>query len=267
MSDEAAVVTRPIASLADIAAFDERPSRTRIGLLLLATDHTTERDFERVCVPLGVAVHCARIAYANPTTPENLREMAPRLATGTDLILPGETLDAVYFACTAASVEIGDDAVVNAIRSAKSGVPAVTPTGAALLAFAALRLHRVALLTPYSHTVTADVAAYFEARGIEVGGAACFGLEDDRAMARLTGDAIVAAAERTIRDDDDGLFLSCTALRAFDVADRIEQRIGRPVVTSNQAGIWQTLNLAGVSPPADAGGRLMRLPLPGRAAA
>ena len=252
-------MTREIASVADLAAFDEQPTRKRIGLLLLATDHTTERDFERVCVPLGISVHCARIEYANPTTVDNLRRMTPRLTDGAGLILPGESLDAIYYGCTAASVAIGDAVVVAAIQAAKPGVPVVTPTGAAFQAFTALGLRRIALLTPYSPTVTAEVVAYFERHGLTIGGAACFGLEDDREMARLTGDAVVAAAERTIGADDDGLFVSCTALRAFAVADRIEQRIGRPVVTSNQAALWQVLHLAGEAPPADAGGRLMRM--------
>ena len=258
-------MTREIASVADLAAFDEQPTRKRIGLLLLATDHTTERDFERVCVPLGISVHCARIEYANPTTVDNLRRMTPRLTDGAGLILPGETLDALYYACTAASVAIGDGTVREALGRAKPGVPVVTPPSAALAAFTALGLGRLALLTPYTAAVTDEVAGYFEGHGLAIGGVACFGLDDDREMARLTGDAIVAAAARAVGPQDDGLFVSCTALRAFSVVDRIEQRIGRPVVTSNQAALWQVLRLIGVTPPADAGGMLMRRPLPGAA--
>ncbi|MGF1624963.1 MAG: ectoine utilization protein EutA [Alphaproteobacteria bacterium] len=245
--------------MAHCAAFDARPTRTRIGLVLLATDHTTERDFERVLVPLGISVHCNRIAYANPTTAENLRRMIPRLTEGAALILPGEDLDAIYYACTAASVAIGDAVVVEAIRAAKPDVPATTPTLAARAAFLALGVRRLALLTPYTRAVTEDMAAYFRAAGLEIARATCFGLEDDREMARLTGDAIVAAAQATIGDDDEALFVSCTALRAFEAVDRIERAIGRPVVTSNQAGLWQALHLAGVTPPANAGGQLMRV--------
>jgi maleate isomerase len=256
-------MTGDIASVADSARFVERPTATRIGLVLLATDHTTERDFARVCVPLGVSVHGSRIAYANPTTAENLRRMLPRLAEGARLILPDEALDAIYYACTSASVAIGDEAVVAAIGTAKPGVPVVTPTLAARAALAALGAHRVALLTPYTRTVTAEMADYFTRAGIEITRARCFGLDDDRAMARLTQDAIVEAALRTIESSDEALFISCTALRAFEAVGRIEREIGRPVITSNQAGLWQALHLAGVVPPAAAGGRLMSVaPVP-----
>lgn len=247
-----------IASVAGKARFNDRPTAKRVGLVLLATDHTTERDFERVCLPLGISVHCSRIAYANPTTAENLRLMLPRLTEGADLILPGEDLDAIYYACTAASVAIGDDVVLAAIAKAKPGSAVTTPTLAARAAFAALGVQRIALLAPYSKAVTTDMAAYFKQCGVEISRAACFELDDDRDMARLTQDAIVEAAVETVTDDDEALFISCTAVRAFEAVDRIEARIGRPVVTSNQAGLWQALHLAGILPPSEHGGRLMR---------
>ena len=59
--------------------FDDRPVPRRIGLVLLATDHTTERDFARICRPDEAGVYANRIAYENPTTPENLHRMQPRL--------------------------------------------------------------------------------------------------------------------------------------------------------------------------------------------
>ena len=50
--------------------------RKKIGLITLATDLTTERDFARI-IPMGHAgVYGTRVAFANPTTPNNLRKMA-----------------------------------------------------------------------------------------------------------------------------------------------------------------------------------------------
>lgn len=253
-------------SVAGLARFDAQPTAKRIGLVLLATDHTTERDFERVLVPRNVSVHCSRIAYENPTTVENLRRMMPRLTEGAALILPDEDLDAIYYACTAASMAIGDPVVIAAIQAAKPGVPIITPTMAARAALAALGTSRIALLAPYSKAVTAEMADYFSGGGVTVNRASCFELADDRAMARLSQDAIVEAAEQAVTDDDEALFISCTAVRAFEAVERIEQRIGRPVVTSNQAALWQLMHLAGIAPPDTGGGRLMRL-APGSAAA
>ncbi|HEY5598653.1 MAG TPA: hypothetical protein VIK47_07610, partial [Kiloniellales bacterium] len=54
----------------------------------------------------------------------------------------------------------------------------------------------------------------------------------------------------------------CTALRAAEVAGEIERRIGKPVVTSNQAGVWLTLRRAGIERPIEGHGRLTHLPAP-----
>jgi maleate isomerase len=231
----------------------------RIGLVALATDHTSERDFARV-VPTGEAgIYVARIAYANPTTPANLRRMQPHLADAAGLILPDEPLDALCYSCTSASVAIGDEAVEAALREGKPGVPVVTPPAAARAAFRALGVRRISLLTPYTRETTAPMADYFADRGFELCSVACFGLEDDRVMARVRPDAIVAAAVEATAPDAEALFISCTALRAAEVAERVEAAIGRPVVTSNQASVWRCLRLAGIDRPLAGHGRLLRL--------
>ena len=62
-----------------------------------------------------IGVYVARIPYANPVTPENLRAMQPSLTAVAGLILPGETLDVVMYSCTSASVVIGDKEIAAAI--------------------------------------------------------------------------------------------------------------------------------------------------------
>ena len=74
-----------------------------------------------------IGVYVARIPYANPMTPDNLRAMQPSLTAAAALILPGEELDAICYSCTSASVVIGDAEIEAAIRQAKPGVPVVTP--------------------------------------------------------------------------------------------------------------------------------------------
>ncbi len=75
--------------------YDARPARWRIGLIALATDHTTERDFARMSPSDEVAVYVSRVMNHNPTTVENLRRMAPHLSDAAALILPDEPLDVV----------------------------------------------------------------------------------------------------------------------------------------------------------------------------
>jgi len=43
--------------------------------------------------------------------------------------------------------------------------------------------------------------------------------------------------------DADALFISCTALRSALVVEELEQKLEKPVVTSNQALVWHSLQL------------------------
>jgi maleate isomerase len=243
---------------------DPRPLKKRVGLVILATDHTSEVDFSRMVANDRIGVYVARIPYANPTTPENLRKMQPTLTAGAALILPGETLDAICYSCTAASVVIGDAEIEAAIQAAKPGVPVVTPPMAAMRGLRAFGARRISVLTPYTVETSRPMATYFAGHGFDIVSFTCLGFEDDREMARIRPSALVDLARDATHADAEALFVSCTALRSALVAADIEKAIGRPVVTSNQASAWNCLRLCGDETARPQWGRLMTLPL-GRA--
>jgi len=240
---------------------DPRPLKKRIGLIILATDHTSEVDFARMVASDRVGVYVARIPYANPTTPENLRRMQPALTTAAALILPDETLDAVCYSCTSASVVIGDAEIEAAIRAAKPDVPVVTPPMAAMRGLRAFGARRISVLTPYTVETSRPMAAYFAGHGFDIESFTCLGFEDDREMARIAPAALVDLAREATHPDAEALFISCTALRSAPVAADIEKAIGRPVVTSNQASAWNCLRLCGDDTAHAESGRLMTIPL------
>ncbi|WP_188850504.1 ectoine utilization protein EutA [Aureimonas glaciei] len=242
--------------------FDARAIEKRVGLILLATDHTTESDFHRLVVSDRVGTFATRVEYANPTTPENLRAMQPRLTEAAALILPGEDLDVVCFGCTSASVVIGDAAVAAAIQAAKPGVPVVTPAAAGVLGLKAFGARCISVLTPYTPETSAPMAGYFEAAGFQIDRFICLGLDDDREMARISRAALIEAAVAAMHEGSEALFISCTALRSASVAAELEARIGRPVVTSNQSSAWACLHHCGIAPSLAGTGRLMALPMP-----
>ncbi len=239
---------------------DDRPLEKRVGLIILATDHTTEPDFRRMVAGERVGVYVARIPYANPTTPENLRRMQPELTRGAGLILPGEALDAVCYSCTSASVVIGDAEIEAAIRQAKPGVPVVTPPLASVAGLRALAARRISILTPYTIETSRPMADYFARHGFEIDRFTCLGFEDDREMARIPPSALVGLAEAAMSERSDALFISCTALRAALAIPAVEARLGRPVVSSNLATAWQCLRICGDELARPELGRLMTMP-------
>jgi maleate isomerase len=235
-----------VARSPETAALVPRDGTARFGLIALATDLTSEGDCFRILPRDGTALHVSRVANENPTTPENLRRMAPRLTAAADLLVPGEDLAGIFYSCTAASVVIGDDMVTEAIQAARPGVPVVTPTLAARAAFRALGVGRIAILTPYLIETSEPMAAYFTRHGLEVTRLHCFGLEDDRDMAHIASESILRGAVAVDSPEAEALFLSCTALPAVGVIAAIEQKIGKPVVSSNPAAAWALAGHAGM---------------------
>lgn len=248
----------------DEATFVPEDAERRIGLILLETDHTTERDFARLTRDTGIGLYANRISYENPTTRETLARTGPRLTDAAARLLPGAGFDAVHFACTSASAVLGDDKVAAAVRAAKPGAAVVNPMSAVCAALHALGARTVSVLTPYTPEVSGAVAERLAEAGFELAGLTCWNLDDDRVMARVRPDVVVSEAIAATADAADALFISCTAVRSAEVVSRIEQAIGRPVVTSNQASAWMCLRLAGFEGAVPDAGRLFDLPCPQR---
>jgi maleate isomerase len=233
----------------------------RIGLVALATDHTSEVDYARILTPAGVGIYVNRIPFANPVTPETLRAMEGDLAQGAALILPGEQLDAIIYGCTSASVCIGDAAVRAQVEKGKPSCPVVTPISGALNGLRAMGAKRISVLTPYTVETTRPMAAMFAAEGFALERVTCLNMSDDRDMARIAlGDLVELAVEAT-DPASDALFVSCTAVRAAGVIDQIEAATGRPALSSNYAAAWNVARLCGLMAPL-APGYLMTLGLP-----
>lgn len=239
-------------------SLDDRPLPRRLGLVTLATDHTTEVDFSAL-PPRGIGVYATRIPFANPVTPETLAAMAGEVTRAAALILPDEPLDAVVYSCTSASVVIGDDRVRAAIRAGKPGAEPITPISAGFAALRALGADRITLLTPYTPETTRPMADCFEDGGFALQGIACLNMTDDRAMARLSHGTIIEAARAAIAPGSQALFVACTAVRAAGIAARIENAVGLPVVSANLATLWSALRACGDTGAA-LPGQLMRLP-------
>lgn len=236
-------------SIAPISASLNDPEKptpaARLGLLVLATDLTIEHDLAQL-MPAHARLHITRLAFANPTTPDNLRAMAPGIAAAADLLVPGAALAAIGFGCTSGAVVIGDDAVRAAIGGVRPGVAVCMPAAAAVQGFRHLGLRRIALLTPYVAQTTAPVAAYFAQAGLEVVSAYGLDMEDDRDIARLSPAAIASAARKADHPRAEALFVSCTATPVMPLIPALELALGKPVLSSNQALGWAMLGAAGI---------------------
>jgi maleate isomerase len=239
-------------------------SRARIGLVVLATDQTIEHEWRLVFSRLpGVALYESRLWNEVRITPATLAAMEGEIAAATRLIMPVLPLSVVAFGCTSAAMVLGEERIAARVHEARPGVPVTTPIGGALAALRALGARRIAVLTPYGRAVNDIVRRYLEERGLEVPVFGSFEEEDDSKVARIDPASIEAAVFELGRDARvEAVFVSCTSLRLVERARAIEEKLGKPVTSSNHAMAWHALRLAGIDDRLDGLGRLFQLPLP-----
>ena len=154
---------------------------------------------------------------------------------------------------------MGFERIQSLIQTARPGVACVTPLTSSLQAMNSFGIERIAVLTPYIDEVNSSIAGYLEARGKSISAFTSFKLAENEDMARLTAESIYQGALEADRDDAAALFISCTAIRAVDVIEKIEQKLGKPVITAVQAMFWQSLRMAGYVEKVSGYGRLLRL--------
>ena len=74
-----------------------------------------------------------------------------------------------------------------------------------------------------------------------------FNIDDDKIVGQISPDSIQAACEDIGRlDEVEAVFVSCTSMRVIERITFIEQKIGKPVVSSNLAVAWHALQLANI---------------------
>lgn len=238
---------------------DHQQGRCRIGLLALTNDYVVERDMMSMR-PDDDQVHlfAARVPFEGECEPEALAAMAGRLTEATDSILPGGRLDSVIYSCTAGTATIGADNVAKFIHASRPDAAVITPVTAAHAAFTALGLKKIAVLTPYTDEVTARTVAALEAGGVEATKVTCLGIEVSDDISAVTPESILNAALDADDPQADGMFISCTDFRAAQMIEAIEEQIGKPVVTANQATFWQAVRSGGYDKPITGFGQLLR---------
>jgi maleate isomerase len=223
-------------------SFDDIAPGGRIGLVALATDYNSETDLRRI-LPEGVDLFTNRVMNANPVTIENLRGMSGDITRAASGLLPGCGVDVVIYGCTSGTAAIGGEELQRLIQVAQPGVPSTNPILAASKALRAVNARNISILTPYTDDVNVAIKDSFDAEGFHILNIDGFGLEDDIVMTGLPLSAIADAAVQICDPDADALFISCTAIRSALVVEELEQKLGKPVITSNQALIWHSLKL------------------------
>lgn len=232
--------------------------RARIGLLIPSPNTTMEPEFNQV-VPEGVSVHAERMIHIWKEK-EDLNEAVSmmnkdmlRAASAVATIEP----NIIVYGCTGGSMleGIGFDLQQSRLIQENTGIKAITTSTAVMSAFKKMGIKKVAVATPYIKKLNEFEKAFLEGNGFQVLNIKGLGLLPIRIGDKYPNEAYRLAKEVDLPNAD-GIFISCTDFRTIEIIDMLEQDLGKPVITSNQATIWYTLINLGISKPIKGYGEL-----------
>jgi maleate isomerase len=199
-----------------------------------------EVDFTRD-LPPGFALHTARM-YMEDTTPAGENRMLDEFALPAARDLGTARPDVVVFGCTSAGALRGNDYDTQLCQqiSDLTKAPVVSTIGAVRTAIEASGASSVGVITPYVDELNEKIKDSIQADGIDVAAITGLGITDNFAIAEVDHDEIVdfavqALGPLAVEGVIDLIFASCTNFGAMAARPAIAERLGVPVVTSNQA--------------------------------
>ena len=228
----------------------------KIGLIALASDYMIEKDFISVIKDKKIDFFVNRIECFNPLTSSNLIKMSEKVTDVTKDILPNEKIDCVVYGCTSGTIAAGYDSIEKKIKIAKPDAKVTTPSTASIKARKKLNLNIIAIFTPYPKKMNDEVIDFFKQENFEITSNSYFDIASDIDIGKVDSDYLFDVLSKMDLKGADALFISCTALPALSIIDKLEKKIQKPVLSSNQALIWDTLEKIGKNTSINGFGKL-----------
>jgi len=232
--------------------------RARIGRISPSPETAGAEEWRRA-LPEGVCLVETR-TLIHDVTSEGLTEMIKQVERAA-LELASARVQVILQAGTAAAFfrGLGHDADLIRRIAAVTGITATTSMTAVVDALRALGIRRPAIATPYIREMDEKLAEVLRQSGFEIAAMKGLGIRQSIDMGDLEPEAAYAIARATVAaaEKPDGILISCGNFRTFEIIERLEEECSLPVVTSNQAGLWRALRLAGIQDRIGNLGRLL----------
>ena len=231
----------------------------RIGLITLGSDLRIEKDFNNIIYGKNIDLYVNRIHCYNPLTNETLAKMADDITNVTKEILPNQKLDCVAYGCTSGTVAAGYETIKSKVNLAKPSAKVTTPITSAIKALRALDIEKISIFTPYTNMINNSVINYFKKENIIVNSLTYLDIASDIDIGKVDQNYLFDVLSKIDLEDSDALFISCTALPVLSIIDKLEKKLNKVILSSNQTLIWETLNLIGNKNPVKGHGKIFNI--------
>jgi maleate isomerase len=236
--------------------------RARIGLIVPSSNTVCEQEMSALC-PEGVATYATRIAF-EPTI-AGLRAMKTHVERASMELSSEGICQILVFCCTVGSLlgGVATEKEIIRLMEETAGIPAITTGSSVIAAFEALGIKRIAVATPYTQEINKYEKEDLEKRGYRI--TQIRGYHEhvspealrNEMIGRLFPDVAFEMGLMVDGHDNEAVFISCTNFRAIEIIQKLEQKTGKQVVTSNQAAMWHALRRLEIEDRIQGYGRLL----------
>ncbi|QXJ34050.1 maleate cis-trans isomerase family protein [Saccharolobus shibatae] len=219
----------------------------KVGVIIPSSNTTVEYEFNNIFSQIKeyrITSHFSRIKLRNVNL-EDLAEMereTERAVTELSTISP----QIISYACTTGSLFKGPkhhEEIIQRIEKIAK-VLATATSGSVINALKKLNVKRLVLLTPYIEEVNKKEIDFLSKNGFEIVRSAGMEILENIKIGQVSPEETYNFAInvlRNVKEDYDGVFISCTNLRTFEILSKLEKEIKKPVISSNSATLWEIL--------------------------
>ncbi len=233
--------------------------RAKIGRISPSPETVGAEEWRRH-MPSGVCLVETR-TMVHDVTVEGLAESVTQVERAA-LELASAEVDIILQAGTAIAFfrGFGHDGELCDRITAATGIKATTSLSAVIAGLRVLGINKPAIATSYIADIDGRLVDVLRKSGFQVAVARGMGFKKSIDMGKVSPEQTYRFAREVARSapQADGILISCGNLRTFEAIEALEVDTELPVVTSNQAGLWQALRMAGIPDSLPSLGSLLR---------
>ena len=226
----------------------------KLGVIVPSWNLVMEYELQRMAGS-DVSIHSMRIPHTADTE-DNVVWMGTQVP-GAAKLLAHAKVDVICYGCTGGGFIKGpgyDQEICDEITAA-TGIPGTTTIASVTEALRVLGAKRISIASPYADWLNEKLRVFMEQNGFGV--AAIKGLNTE-AHASVPLADIEALVKSVDRPESEAIFVSCTDFRTYEIIESLEQKLGKPVISSNSASMWKMLRLLGDTRVVPGAGQLFR---------
>ncbi len=235
--------------------------RARLGILVPSGIIAIEPEF-RLMTPEGVSCHYHRFKFSGGKSEgevlKRLRDAQEFIADASEMITHVRP-DVVAMAGTGVSFIGGygyDQTLIKKMKERNGNLPTTTTSTSVLDAFRKLGIKKVSMAMPYVEQVSRTAQKFVEDNGVKVLKAKWLN-KAGTDIAEVSKETLYHLAREVDDQESQAIFISCIALHTIEIIEKLENDLQKPVITSNQATMWNMLRLANINDRIQGYGQLL----------